>query len=166
MRYVKMFILIALAPYAAQGAIEPGSYIFLHSQLVGCGDKTFVVDYAQVPENGEVKFLEKYVIGVLGLSEDEVAFLLAKKIGSKTGYTPRTLSIQVMPAAELKDIATELKKLAFPLPTPTCPRSTEPSSPPPNLDYVRSIVNASTIRCCTVRFWPLADGSKGRSSVV
>lgn len=141
MRHVKIFILITLAPHAAQGAIEPGSYLFLHSQLVDCGDKTFVVDYAQVPENGEVTFLDEYVIRVFGLSEDEIAFLLARKVGAKTGHTPKTLSVQVVPAADLEDIATELMKVAFPL--PTCPRRKQPLSPPPDLDYIRSLANAS-----------------------
>ena len=155
MRHVKIFTLIALAPYAAQGAVEPGSYLFLHSQLVGCGDKTFVVDYAQVPENGEVTFLDEYVIRVLGLSEDEIAFLLARKIGTKTGHTPKTLSVQVVPATDLEGIATELMKVAVPL--PTCPRRKQPLSPPPDLGYVRSLADAS--QNTTLRR-PLLAGSR------
>ena len=140
MRHVKIFILSALTPFAAHGAIEPGDYLFLYGQLVSCGDKAYVVDYAQVPENGQVIFFEGIEIRVLGLSEDEIASRRAKKIGAKTGHTPETLSVRVVPAADSERIATELMKLAFP--RPWCARSTEPSSPPPDLGYIRSLANA------------------------
>lgn len=140
MRHVKIFTIFALTPFAAYGAIEPGTYLFLYGQLVGCGDRTYVLDYAQVPENGQVEFFEEIEMRVLGLSEVEIGSRLAKKIGAKTGHTPKTLSVRVVPATDSKRIATELMKLVSS--RPACRRSTDPYSPPPDLSYIRSLANA------------------------
>ena len=152
MKNFKTLLLFLLAPYSALGAIEPGNYLFLHSKLVGCGEKTFLVGYAEVPEDGKVTLLDEYEISVIGQSADEIASQLARMIGSKTGHTPETLSIQVLPASEVKDIATELQKLAFPIPECRGPR--EPNSPPPDLEYVQSLANAS--HEMSGRLWPQA----------
>lgn len=136
-------LLFALAPHAALGEIEPGSYLFLHSKIVGCGDKTFLVSYAEVPDDGNVTFLDKYEISVIGQSTEEIALQLARKIGADTGDAPKTISIRELPKGEARDIVKKLEGIALPFPECRGPR--KPTSPRPDLEQIRGLANASQL---------------------
>ena len=134
-------LLLAMAPFASFGAIESGSYLFLHSKIVGCGDKTFLVDYTQVPDDGNVTLLDIYRINAIGKSADDIASELARMIGADAGSVPKTISILVMPESEAKDVAKELEGL--PLPLPECRSPRQPPSPRPDLEKIRGLASAS-----------------------
>lgn len=160
MRHVTIFILFALTPFSTQGAIEIGNYLFLYGQLVGCGDTIYLVDYAEIPENGEVEFFEGFEITVINLSEEEIVSRLVKKIEEETGHTPETLFIRVVSAAEQELIATELMKFA--IGSPICPRRREPSSPSPDIDYVRSLAYGPPETLSYSRFLAITEPSPER----
>ena len=148
-----ILLLLALSPHAALSAIESGSYLFLHSKIVGCGEKTFLVGYAEVPEDGNVMFLDKYEINVVGQSAETVTLQLARMIGADTGSVPKTISIRVLPSSEGKDVAKELEGVV--LPFPECRGLRRPTSPGPDLEQIRGLANAS--HDLTGRYWPFAD---------
>ena len=137
MKRTTISLLFALASQHALGAIEPGDYIFLYGQLVDCGDRVYVVDYAEVPANGEVEFFEGFEVAVGDLSEDEIVSHLVRAITEQTGHTPKTLSARVVSADDEKLIATEMMKLA--LGPPTCPRRKEPTAPAPDIEYIQTL---------------------------
>ncbi|MEJ2330658.1 MAG: hypothetical protein P8Z33_12545, partial [Gammaproteobacteria bacterium] len=145
-----ILLLLALSPHAALGAIESGSYLFLHSKIVGCGEKTFLVGYAEVPEDGNVMFLDEYEINVVGQSAETVALQLARMIGADIGSAPKTISIRVLPNSEGKDVAKELEGVV--LPFPECRGLRRPTSPGPDLEQIRGLANAS--HDLTDRCWP------------
>lgn len=91
MKRTTITMLLTLASQHALGAIEPGDYIFLYGRLVDCGDRVYVVDYAEVPANGEVEFFEGFEIAVGDLSEDEIVSHLVKAITEQTGHTEDTV---------------------------------------------------------------------------
>jgi hypothetical protein len=139
MRRVKALILLGIISFPVHGAVESGSYVFLYAQLLGCGDKRYVVDYAEVPENGIITVLDGIEISVLGSPKVEIEKDLAEQVGEKTGRTPKTLSVELVPATDSKRIANELMKLSSFV--PICARSVEPGPPPPNLDFIRTLAN-------------------------
>lgn len=129
MRHLALLAILALVPALAHAEIKPGGYLFLYAQIIGCGDTTFVVDYAEVPDDGEVAFLEGFEIRVTGRSEDEIASTLASMIGKETGHAPKTLSVRVVPSSDVQEIAAELSKLAYGVPRCAGPSDPQPLDP-------------------------------------
>jgi hypothetical protein len=138
MRRVKALVLLGITSFPLHSAEEPGTYLFLYSQLFGCGETTYVVDYAEVPESGMITLLGWIEISILGLPEEEIEKVLAEQVGELIGHTPKTLSVELIPATDSKRIAEKLVELLSA--APGCARSLEPP-PPPDLKFIRSLAH-------------------------
>ncbi|MDX1516164.1 MAG: hypothetical protein R3288_04960 [Woeseiaceae bacterium] len=94
--------------------IEAGDFVFLYSAQLGCDEKARVVDYAEIPQNGEIEVFEGIRVSVFGRTEKQVASEVARKIGAVTGRTPKTLSVAFVPKSDEKRLADEFVQLAVP----------------------------------------------------
>lgn len=127
-------------PFTTLGAAEPGNYLFLHSKIVGCGEKTYFVDYAEVTEDGKATFLDKYEINVIGQSVAEIERQLVNAIGADTGHFPKTISILELPGSEVADMTEDLERLR--LPRVKCRGLQQPASPRRDIKPTHGLANA------------------------
>lgn len=139
MRHVKIVVLFAVMSFPAHGAVGPGDYVFVYGRLLGCGDTIWVVDFAEISQNGEIEVLEGIQVSVLGLTEEQLAFRIATEIGAKTGRSPKTLSVAFVPVSDSERIARELMNLTG---NPICAGPSDSPPQPPVEDYGRRLASA------------------------
>ena len=136
MRFVFVLCTFASA-YASAG--QAHDYVFLYGKLIGCGDRIYVIDYAEVSADGEITLLDGNTINVTGMSVEDVAATVADQIGERTGRTPQSITVEIVPAADEKRIARELMKLTS---TPQCraPNEETQNYPDPRKRVARAVL--------------------------
>jgi hypothetical protein len=120
-----LLVLAAAAPAAAAGTVESGDHLFLHAQVIGCGDQSRVVDHAQVSEDGEAAFAKGLRIRAAGLTPEVIARVIAERIGVETGRTPKTIRVTVVSSADPQHVSSNLRAI---LDLRSC--GSRPQSPP------------------------------------
>ena len=98
---VKLMLLFSLfftfSVDAAPRVIVAGDNVFLSAQILGCDTTVRPVEYAEVLESGEATFFENIKLKLVGLTEEQVASMIADKIGERTGSRPKSLQVKVIP---------------------------------------------------------------------
>ena len=140
MRSSALFAILAIASSPAFATVQAGDFVFVYAQILGCGNRTFVVDYAEMPDHGEIAVFDNIKISIVGLSEEEIVTQIVEGVRLTTGRTPKTISVEIVPGAESKRIAEELMKLSFP--RLKCVHREERPLPPPDAGYIRSLAHA------------------------
>ena len=111
MNEVPAALLVMLASAADSSAIEAGDHLFVRAQLVDCGGTSRVVDHAQITDDGDAVFAGGIELDVAGLNADQIAILLADRIGEATGHTPKTLVVEVVSASDTERVVGNLRAL-------------------------------------------------------
>jgi len=135
-----LFAILTIAASPAFGAAKVGDYIFVYAQILGCGNTTYIVDYAEMPGSGKIKVLDNIEVSILGLSEEGIRLQIAEGVGSRTGRTPKTISVEIVPSWDSERIAGELMKLSFP--PLKCVRREKPPLLPLDAGYIQSLAQA------------------------
>jgi len=140
MNRIPVILLVLLTSAANAGTVEVDDHLFVLARIVDCGDVQHIIDHTQVAQSGEAVFANGFRVQAVGLSTEEIAISLAKEIGAKTGHTPTSLVVEVLPAADAGNVERKLWTL---LHEPTCgSKSGVPSdAPPPIQNYNRRIAS-------------------------
>ena len=119
--------LIAASAQATIPAIQVGDYLFLHARILDCGPQSHVVDFAEVLEEGEARFLNGAELSVMDKTRRQIADFVAKEIGKKTGRAPESLFVVVIEKADTGLIGMYLRQIiSLRLASGKCPNQWSP----------------------------------------
>ncbi len=100
-RSIQITVALAVALLASElvaADAQPGDYIALHGEIIGCEPGIRVLDIAKVSPDGEVQFLDKYTIKVRGMNHQQVTDRITQAIAKKTGREPKSLHVSIVDA--------------------------------------------------------------------
>jgi len=101
-----------LSIFPTQAEIKSGDYLFLSAKLLDCPELLRLLDYAQVTNAGEAKFLNGIKVNALNKTYHQLIDSIAKEVGKQQENIPTTIEIVIVPEAKSRTVATFLTEIA------------------------------------------------------